>query len=85
MLNFKKALVATDVVTSQLRYDQLKFKYLIFLGKLITGAVVNEWMAEVLFDKDTAAGKLAKNQELRKYLLQKTRATARKLYEELAR
>ena len=33
-------------------------------------------MAEVLFDKDTAAGKLARYQEVRKYLLQKTAVTA---------
>ena len=42
-------------------------------------------MAEVLLDKDTAAGKLARYQELRKYLLQKTGATAQDFYEELAR
>ena len=54
---------------------QLKFKYLIFLGKPIKGVVFNAWMAEVLFDKDTAAGKLARNQELRKYLQQTTGAT----------
>ena len=60
--------VATDIVFNLFRYYQLKFKYLILLGKPIKGVVVNAWMAEVLFDMDTAAGKLARYQELRKYL-----------------
>ena len=39
----------------------------------------------MLFDKDTAAGMLARYQELRKFMVQKTGATARDLYEELVR
>ena len=46
--------------------------------------MVNAWMAEMLFDKDMVAGKLARYHELRKYLLQKTGVTVRYLYEELA-
>ena len=41
--------------------------------------------AKVAFDKDTAADKLARYQELRKYVLLKSGTNSRDLYEELAR
>ena len=46
-----KAPAATDIVPSLFRYYQLKFKYIILLGKPVKGAVVNAWMAEVMFSK----------------------------------
>ena len=43
-----------DIVANLLKYYQLKFKYLVLLGKPTPGAVINKWMSEVLFTEDTS-------------------------------
>ena len=35
-------------------YFQLKFKYLLLLGKPIDGAVINTWLATVVLEKETS-------------------------------
>jgi hypothetical protein len=84
VLNSATPLVG-DIVAGLLKYYQLKFRYLVLVGKPTNGAVINKWMEEVLFDTDTADGKLGKYQEIRKYHLMKSSSTPADLYNELAR
>jgi hypothetical protein len=68
ILNSATPLVGA-IVAGLMKYYQLKFRYLVLVGKPTHGAVINKWMEEVLFDTDTADGKLSKYQEIRKYHL----------------
>jgi hypothetical protein len=84
ILNSATPLVG-DIVAGLMKYYQLKFRYLVLVGKPTHGAVINKWMEEVLFDTDNADGKLSKYQEIRKYHLMKSSSTPADLYNELAR
>ena len=74
--------MATDIVLSLLRYYQLKFKYLILLGKPIKGSVINVYMAEAMFVKDALMGKLLDTRNLGSTRLLKSGANVRDLYYE---
>jgi hypothetical protein len=74
-----------DIVACLLRYYQLKFRYLVLVGKPTPGAVLNKWMEEVLFETETAEGKLQSYQAIKRYHLMKNPSTARDLHNELAR
>ena len=67
-----KAPLVGDIVECPLRYYQVKFKYLLLLGKPIDGAVINTWLPTVVFEEDAAESKLGRYQEIRKYLLMKS-------------
>jgi hypothetical protein len=55
------------------------------IGKPTPGAVLNTWIEEVVFDIDTADGRLNRYQEIKKYHLMKSPITAADLFNELAR
>ena len=74
-----------DIVVSLLKYYQLKFMYLVLLGKPTPGAVINKGMSEVLLMEDTAAGKLERYREIRRNLLLKTSTSPMALHDELTR
>lgn len=60
-----------DILAALLRYYQLKFRYLVLLGKTTDGAVVRIWMAQGTFDDDLAMGKYRAYQKMRQLATQK--------------
>ena len=84
VLNSRAPPVA-DILAALLRYYQLKFRYLVLLGKPTDGAVVSTWMAQVKFDDDTAMGKYRAYQRMRQLATQKKDMSPETFLEELAR
>jgi hypothetical protein len=74
-----------DIVECLLRYYQVKYRYLMLLGQPTEGAVVNRWVSEVVFDVDSADGRLQRYHDIKKYLLMKSHTRPMELHDELAR
>lgn len=74
-----------DIFARLLRLNQVKFRYVVLLGKPTEGEVLNTWMAQVTFTDDTAMGRFKSYQTIKKLITMKEGCTPMALRDELAR